>query len=231
MIQTKLILLEGPPGSGKSTTARGMAEEIIRAGLPCRCILEWDNPHPIPIGDDLDLNTVLDTALQRAPEMLHLWQRFAEAQQEQEIITVLESRFWQTSVMLMYAAGASVNDVLAHNRQVSQIIRPLNPVLVYFEIDDLSGFTDGVIRGKEAEWQRGGSPGTWAGHIFEAFAEQPWFVSRGVNGLDGYTLFLEEWKQVTERLYEQLPFQKTRVRNPYLDWNAAADQMRKFLGL
>jgi hypothetical protein len=43
--------------------------------------------------------------------------------------------------------------------------------------------------------------------------------------------FLEDWSLVTERLYDQVPFPKIKVRNPYKDWALALQQMREFLGL
>lgn len=70
MLDTKLILLEGPPGSGKSTTAQKLADEIAARGHPCRCFFEWDAEHPIPIGSDLELRRVVDSAIAREGEVL-----------------------------------------------------------------------------------------------------------------------------------------------------------------
>jgi len=88
-----------------------------------------------------------------------------------------------------------------------------------------------MVRMKNEEWQRSGLPGSWIQHIFDAFDKQKWFTERGLSGLAGMLAFLEEWTQVTERLYDQLPFPKIKIRNPHKNWTLAAQQMREFLGL
>jgi thymidylate kinase len=237
LIDTKLILLEGPPGSGKSTTAGMLADEINQHGHACHCFFEWALDHPIPIGDDLHLEQVVTTSIDRENERLQYWRQFVQANQagsrggKNQRITVLESRFWQTSVMLMYAAGHPLEGVIQSNARVVQAILPLKPVLINFEIDVLRDFLERTIRIKEAEWQQAGFPGTWVGHIFEALKAQPWFIQQDLTGLAAMVAFFEEWAAVAERLYDALPFPKIKIRNPHHNWPLAMQQMRGFLGL
>ena len=231
MIDTHLVLIEGLPGSGKSTTAQKLAAEISSSGKSCRCFLEWDVDHPIPIGDDLNLGKVIASSRERESSVLQQWQQFAQAAHTQELVTVLESRFWQTSVMLMYIAGLPKEDVLASNQRVIRAIQGLKPVLIYFAIDDPKTFARRTIQLKEEEWQRSGFPGSWAQHIFDAVDSQPWVTQRGLNGLEGMLVLWEEWAQVSRELYAGLPFPKVMIRNPHEDWAKAMHQMRNFLGL
>ena len=188
-------------------------------------------PIVIAIGSDLDLEQVVSTAIAREGEVLRQWQQFALSREDSDLVTVMESRFWQTSLMLMYAAGSSLEDILASSQRVIEAIQSLKPTLIYFRIDNLRGFTNRTIEIKEAEWQRAGFPGTWVGHIYTALEDQKWFTRQSLTGLEAYLAFLEEWAQVSERLYDGLPFPKVTIRNPYLDWTAAMRQMREFLGL
>jgi thymidylate kinase len=231
MIETKLILIEGPPGSGKSTTAHILAHEIANAGIACQPYLEWSADHPIYIGDDLHLARVTATSLARQASVLQQWQRFAQTRQAEPVVSIIESRFWQTSEMLTYAAGLSEAGVLENNQRVSEVIRGLNPVLIYFKIEPLNEFTLRMIEGKEAEWRRARFPGTWAQHVYEAFDNQKWFIKHRVSGLEGMLAFLEEWALVAEKLYDNLPFPKLKIQNPHEDWQSARQQMRHFLNL
>ena len=86
--------------------------------------------------------------------MLRLWQQFAEAQQFTDRVTVMESRFWQISVMLEYVAGRTVAGVLESNRRVIDILQVLNPVLIYFAIDDPRVFAARTMQIKDEEWER-----------------------------------------------------------------------------
>jgi len=208
-----------------------MAAEISNSRKACQCFLEWSTDHPIPIGDDLHLGQAVASSIAREADVLHQWQQFAQARQSADLVTVMESRFWQTSVMLMYVAGHPVEGVLASNQRVIEAIQGLNPVLVYFAIDDPRAFAARMIRVKDEEWQRAGLEGSWAQHIYEAFDSQKWATDRGLTGLTGMLALLEEWAQVTEALYDRVPFQKIKVRNPHQDWTLAMQQMRGFSGL
>src|ERR1051325_8136278 len=97
MIETKLILIEGLPGSGKSTTAQKLANVISNSEIACQCFLEWSTNHPIQIGDDSQLGEIIATSINRESELFQKWQNFVQVQQTQELVTIMESRFWQTS--------------------------------------------------------------------------------------------------------------------------------------
>lgn len=231
MQPTRLIIIEGPPGSGKSTTAYKLAERVRQEGLPCRAHLEWDADHPIPIGSDLELDKVIATARRREGEMLAHWQRFGRERQAQPGVTILESRFWQTSLMLMFAAGHPLEGLFAAQQQVVEALLPLQPALVLYTIDDLRSFTARTIEVKEEEWRRGGFPGTWIGHIYAAMEASPWFAASGLRGEEAYITFLDAWAGVAQQLYQRLPFAKLQIRNPHHDWGAAMQQIEAFLSL
>lgn len=231
MIDAKLLLVEGPPGSGKSTTAGLLADEIARTGQACQFFFEWSPDHPIPIGDDLHLGQAVSSSIAGEAERLGYWRQLVQASQVSDRVTVLESRFWQTSVMLMYIAGLEVEGVIASNARVVEALLPLQPALIYFEIDGLHEFLERTIRIKEDEWQRAGFPGSWVGHIDDALQGQPWFTRSGRTGLAGLVAFFEEWAAVAARLYDGLPFTKIKIRNPQQNWPLAMGQMRAFLGL
>ena len=231
MITSKLILVEGPPGSGKSTTAQILAEEISKSGKKCQYFLEWSPNNPIAIGDDFQLGKAVETSIAREGEVLQQWRHFAQDSRTKHQVTVMESRFWQTSMMLMYAAGHPIEGVVESNQLVVNAIRGLDPVLIYLTIDDLRSFLERIIRLKEAEWLRDGIEGSWAQHVFDAFGPQKWFTDRGLSGIEGMVAFLEEWVSVAETLYERLPFPKVKIRNPYQDWQLAMQKMRAFLDL
>jgi deoxyadenosine/deoxycytidine kinase len=48
MIETRLVLIEGPLGSGKTTTAQRLADEISNSGRAFKCFFEWSTDNPIP---------------------------------------------------------------------------------------------------------------------------------------------------------------------------------------
>jgi uridine kinase len=51
LLATNLILIEGLPGSGKSTTTSRLGKLLQDSGISCDWYLEDDHPHPIPCLD------------------------------------------------------------------------------------------------------------------------------------------------------------------------------------
>lgn len=231
MIDTRLILIEGPPGSGKSTTARRLADEIAQQGKPCRCFLEWSEDHPIKIGDDQHLGAVVASSIRREGEVQRLWQQYVDSQKGLDTVTVMESRFWQTSLMLMAAAGMPRERLLESHRRVVERVQVLAPVLIYLTVDDLRGHAQRTIALKQAGWAQAGITDQWAQHIYDALDTQPWLRERGLAGEEGYLAFLEEWSAIAEQLYAEVPFRKVIVANAQRDWTGAMEQMRGFLQL
>ncbi len=167
----------------------------------------------------------------RGEELLQQWLKFAQLQRDQDVVTVMESRFWQTTAMLMYAAGCPAEDVIEHNRRVIAAIRDLRPVLVYFTTSDVRAAMERTIQIKNAEWQQDQRGISWEERIFGFFKPQKWFANRSPHDLSEMIPFFEAWSGLAEELYNITTFPKIKIQNPSGDWNQTMRQIREFLGL
>jgi thymidylate kinase len=93
MLETKLILVEGFPGAGKSTTTDYLRALLRERGFACRAFLEEDDPHPI---DCLDFEIKGLTE-----KMVPLWRQFVEQARDEEVVTIIESRLWQNTAFFI----------------------------------------------------------------------------------------------------------------------------------
>src|SRR5262245_34773715 len=94
MLSTKLILIEGLPGAGKSATARHLGALLRQRGLICDWYLEEDESHPINC-----LNFPLKELSERLPP---LWRVFTQQALRTSDMTIIESRLWQNTALFMY---------------------------------------------------------------------------------------------------------------------------------
>jgi hypothetical protein len=177
------------------------------------------------------LGRIIAKSISREGVLIQQWQKFVQAQRTQEFVTIIESRFWQTSLMLMYAAGYPMESVVESNQRVINVIQELKPVLIYFAIDNPEEFALRTIQIKNKEWQLAGRNIDWVEHVLEAFVSQKWFTERSLTGLDGIIAFLKEWVSITEVLYESLPFPKLKISNPHDEWLLTMKRIHNFLGL
>jgi hypothetical protein len=212
MLDTKLVLIEGFPGSGKSTTTGYLQSIFKQQGYDCRQYLEDDAPHPI---------ACLDFEIKGLTEkIIPVWKNFVEQAAREPTITIIESRLWQNTALFMYMSEVDVGEIAGYNRQVWQAILPLSPVLVYLDQDDTESALRRlyILRGKE-----------WMEDALEMTTSYPWFRSRGLTDITGWVRYFEEWRQVADGLYDEWPGHKVKILNPHEDWGRSYHALGTFL--
>ena len=212
MLNTKLILIEGLPGAGKSTTTARLGRVLQGQHIACRWFLEEDEPHPIAC---LDFET---DGL--GEKVLPLWRDFAAGALQEPVVTIIESRLWQNTGLYMYMSERPLAEILGFNQQVLQVLRPLSPALVYLDQPDTAAALHRLysLRGEK-----------WIEENVAETAKYRWFQSRGLKDFGGWIRFFEEWQAVVERSYAEWPYEKVRILDPHQDRASADRQLGAFL--
>lgn len=92
--ETALILLEGLPGAGKSTTAQWLAIQAERAGRRARWVYEQETPHPVFAG----MPQEFDSTEEYVADQVGRWSAFAERMRESGTLAIVDSAFLQRPV-------------------------------------------------------------------------------------------------------------------------------------
>ncbi|WP_022665738.1 hypothetical protein [Desulfospira joergensenii] len=229
MIDTELILIEGVPCSGKSTTAKNLMTAISACGIKCQCFLEWAENNPIFIGKMEELSDIISTTKSREQHVLRDWKNFTKKAKHDDTVTVIESRFWQTDAMYLYLSGHSEYDVAKSNQRIISVISELHPVLIYLAPEDMAQLFTPVAEVKNKEWRESGREGSWEQWGNAVYERQTWFTHRSLKGSNATHTFFNEWVSMAERLYEGLPFRKIKIQNPQADWERTMGTIRDFL--
>jgi hypothetical protein len=208
MLTTKLILVEGFPGAGKSTTAQHIGTVLQKRGIAHRCYLEGDEPHPIACLD-FEIKGLLG-------KMIPLWSNFAEKSLQEPIVTIIESRLWQNTALFMYMSNCEVDQIIQFNQQLGQALAPLSPLLVYLDQEN----TETALR--RLYTLRGEK---WMQDALAMTTSYPWFQSRGLKDFAGWVQFFAEWQRVVECLYEDWPHRKIKIQNAHANWENAYQQI------
>jgi hypothetical protein len=219
---TKLILVEGFPGSGKSTAAQWLARQWQLAGRGCRWFYEQQHDHPvvgIPSGGDYKTwEEYFDDRRER-------WVSFTAETERGNALIVMESALLQYPVFVMLRRGLSAEVMVAFLKGVADIIRALAPRLVYLAAPD----PDAAYRTVMA--QRGGAalietllPAYETGDAGE------FFRARGLHGFDGLLAYWREHNAICERAIEALELQTLVVDPRDGDWSWRRTAIARFLG-
>jgi hypothetical protein len=212
MLNTRLILVEGFPGSGKSTTTVHLGAILKRQGIACRWFLEEEDPHPI---------ACLDFEIKGLTQkMVHLWANFTEQALLEPTVTVIESRLWQNTAMFMLMSECPVEEIFEFNCQVGEVLTGLSPVLIYLDQEDIETALGQLYTSRGEKWVN--SELKW-------ITEYPWFQSRGRKDFAAWVEFFKEWQGVVDRLYGDWPFLKIKIQNPHDNWAESYAQLHAFL--
>ncbi|MHC0039473.1 P-loop NTPase family protein [Pseudoneobacillus sp. C159] len=264
----KLFIFEGIPGSGKTTTAKWLAQLLTEEGEEAYLFLEGNPEHPadyesvacvteqqlselemnfpivrtlaeqkgawffIPYARLADSHPDLFKALQKfdvyelsvedfCEVTLMRWQEFVEKALHNNNAYVLECCFLQNPFTFLLAKHDQAKELIFHHLQeISNLISVLNPVIVYFEQDDIKGSLARVRQERSSEWF---DFLTWY------YTEQGYGRARDIKGEDGVIHFLEDRKKLEKEILTQLPIESIVLNNSEYNWNHCKEVILKQL--
>ena len=239
----RLFIIEGLPCSGKSTTSSYVAELLKAHGKVCY-LDEGTGNHPAdyefhalaPAGMLSEKTQIVslkdysgemfDRLLQykiydflpwetEMPVMLEKWRQFAREAQEDTVYVfncvLLQNPMCET----MMRFGFSEEESRLYIAQIAEIIRPLNPVVVYLKNEDIAD----SVRKAAAE-----RPG-WLDGVIDYHVQGTYGKHIGVEGFDGYIQCLTERQNRELRILSTLQVESVILENSQRDWKAAHQQL------
>ena len=198
MKDTRLILVEGLPASGKSTTAARIAALLAGQGKNVICVDEGEPNHPADFAD----YDFPDFVTERE-QILAKWKNFVSTA-EPDTTYVFNCVFLQNPMCeTMMRFGMNLEESQTYIREIAAIIAPPKPVIFYLEQTDIPAAVGSVLpeRGDE-----------WLSAVIAYHTEQGYGKAQHLKGLGGYIACLEERQrrelhilQSTGLTYQLLP--------------------------
>jgi len=208
---SRLILIEGMIGSGKTTTTGRLGDWLSGRGEDVRAFDEGAADHPIRtrrVDELLAVPAPGDPDAYSAGQ----WRRLAERCLHEGQTVILESIFLQNSVMPAFIEGASAATVDQICTEIQRQAAPAEPFLVYLRPTDIAA---AIARVHQAR----GEP--WSSRNLSFVENSPWARRRKLRGRDAVVGLYQAWEPVAARLYDRYPFGKLMVPDPQHDWPAA----------
>ncbi|MBI3973016.1 MAG: hypothetical protein HY332_17195 [Chloroflexi bacterium] len=230
MRDTRLILIEGLPGSGKTTAAKALAARLAQHGIAARSHLEVQDEHPLHVGGALHpsgsttgaalfarytVETFVDESLRR-------WETFVRRAAGEPTVHVVESYPYQSTARVLLQMDAPIDRIHAYAAQLEAAMAPLAPVVVYFNRAGPAG----ALRAIAA--QRGPQ---WTAYVVELVARCPYAERRGVEGLEGVAAVMGAYKALLDALLAKSRLPRLVLADCAGHWEVCYQQLDAFLGL
>lgn len=228
MINTKLIMIEGIPGSGKSTTAQFISQIMHRKGERHKWWYEEEQEHPVYIYDDYrtmqqivdDLTSgkyrdIINRALKR-------WQEFVASVQSSSEIIIVDSCLFGYLTWSLFPYNVTKQEIMKYIKDVEQIIKPLNPQLIYFYQTDVGAALKKICnrRGEDTEE-----------NFIRAATQSLYGKTLGLEGFEGMVTYWQNYRRITDEAFNYLDCSKIAIENTEGKWSLYGQNILEFLGI
>lgn len=217
MIDTRLILVEGCPGSGKSSTAQFLCRGLQQAGHKCRWYHEEEQPHPVAATRGVrvarDFRTFGRSSLLR-------WRDFVARARRSDEIHIVESHFLQDLITPLLRVNVKPTRISKLVHRTAEFCARLNPVLLYLHQPDYGASMRRTLD------ERGPRIEELYIHRVEASA---YGKRRNLQGFDGLVQMGVDVRDLMEQLVGDLDLPALTIDNSSRDWEEHYRQISEFM--
>lgn len=216
--EIRMILVEGVPFTGKSTTSEYVAAQLGLNGRPAHWISEGMLLHR----HFLHAVAVLDQTQPLAEDSLRAeWAAFVAAALASEQIFVVDSALSYAAVAPLMTEDRPAAAIQAELRRIAELCAPLRPHVIH-----LTGDVDQLVPASIAERGEG-----WREQLVRQAESSPYQRARGRTGVAGATSMFRDSQDLLEASLAQGGWSALTLDVTAPDWAARRRAILAFLGL
>jgi thymidylate kinase len=228
---TKLILVDGVPGSGKSTMAQRLGRSLARAGVPHRWWYEGERGHPAYSFHDSaalaeTLGHVFSGDAERVQRVIEAslaqWRALAQTQTQSNEVLIFDGILYGHLMWTMMPADVPHEVTAAYVAETEAIIAPLRPSVVYLRPVDVGAAMARITARRGSDWTK---------RFIQRHDGFPYCRRRGWQGFEGLVAFWSDYREFADELFARSALDKVQVDVDGADWSSGLREVSAFLAL
>jgi adenylate kinase family enzyme len=216
---TKIILVEGMPGTGKSTASQFIYRQLCANHFPSYWYHEECSAHPVRLSYDRQRHLSWS---EYRDDAMSLWSSYVGELQSRNQIAVLDASILQNHVRSMLLFDCERNSILDLVGRIESVLAPLHPLWIYLKPTDVErNFRDVVeVRGE---------------HLLDLWVKShdqfPYARRARESGFPGFIAFWQEFGEISDRVFNDLAIPKLQQSVSFDDGDARFSELLDFVGL
>jgi hypothetical protein len=207
----KIILLEGIPGSGKSTNARFLSIQLERNGHKSILFLETTADHPIFLKNEIiDPNEWMESYLAN-------WNRFLNEKSHEGSVIVMESVLFQSPILNLLNKDIDRERIQFFIEELSLLLSNHEASLIFFYQEDSMSAINDMIE------SRGGSQ--FLTQKYEEFKDEKYYRNRDSQGPELHLAFLKEYADISKDVINKVKINVLAIENSRKEWTLYENQI------
>lgn len=212
MIDTKLVLLEGPPGSGKSTISKKIFDWLSVDNK--HLVQEHSEYHPIA---ERNLYYDMDVWQEKT---LHNWEKLSAEIHTKDTLYIMEFALFQNTIGSMLLANCSRTDIIKVCLKIVNTIMDISPVMILYTATNAKTFVRETYELRDSSWKDN------VDHLIDHL---PYGEHKKLKGFDGFLAFYDEYTSIADFVYDRLEMDKIRIDVTKREWPKIEKLTQEFL--
>jgi thymidylate kinase/RimJ/RimL family protein N-acetyltransferase len=223
MINTKLILVDGITGSGKSTTAHFIARQLEKNGIKARWYNELEIGNPLHVKNENNVCEELLNEIQR--NFINQFETFLNTEDNKDTVFIFESFLFQDIIALFIGNNSQFYEIEKFYISYLNFLSKYNPAIIYLYQSDAAVALKKV-------WSYRGYAQQKESYIKQT--ETKFYKFCQTKHLCGESAVFAFWQDIidtSEKLYNKIIFNKIKINTSDQNWEKYREQYCSFLNI
>ena len=224
MLNTKLILVDGITGSGKSTTAHYIARQLEMNGISAKWFHEEEFGHPLHISDyeKKENEETLDWTARVIDESVQRWIGFQIKTSNKNTVNIIECFLFQNLLLNLITEDIDSSLIKKFAQKVFNTIALFQPGIIYLNQKNVNEALNLNNMKREKQWHQ------W---FNESNTNTPFAKNRNLSGDDASTQIWQKLTNLSLELFEEMKFAKIKIEVSGQQWDVYHRLIANFLDI